>query len=96
MFPEKSHRVSSDDQPWITHKLKLQDRKKKREFNKHRKSKKWHILNKEFKKSVQLAKEEFYKQMISELTSKNTSKWYSTMKKITSHDQHKNDKIFIQ
>ena len=34
--------------------------------------------------------------MISELTSKNTSKWYSTMKKITSHDQHKNDKIFVQ
>ena len=30
LFPEKSHRVSSDDQPWITHKLKLQDRKKKR------------------------------------------------------------------
>ena len=22
MFPEKTHQVSSDDQPWITHKLK--------------------------------------------------------------------------
>ena len=48
LFPEKTHRVSSDDQPWITHKLKLQDRKKKREFNRHRKSKKWHNLKKEF------------------------------------------------
>ena len=72
-----------------------QDRKKKREFNKHRKSEKWHILNKEFKGSVQLAKKN-YKKIISELTNKNTSKWYSTMKKVTSQDQHQNDKIFVQ
>ena len=27
---------------------------------------------------------------------KNTSKWYSTLKKMTSHDQHKVEKIIIQ
>ena len=37
-FPEKTHRISSDDQPWINHKLKTLDRKRKREYNKHRKS----------------------------------------------------------
>ena len=29
-FPEKTLRISSDDQPWITHKLKAMDRKRKR------------------------------------------------------------------
>ena len=96
LFPEKTHRISSDDQPWITHKLKLQDRRKKREFNKHRKSEKWQKLNTDFKKSVSLAKKDFYKRMVSELTSKNTSKWYSTLKKMTSHDQQKNEKLIIQ
>ena len=37
-FPEKTHRVSSDDQPWINHKLKTMDRQRKRGYNKHRKS----------------------------------------------------------
>ena len=46
-FPIKTHKVSSDDQPWITHKLKAQDRRKKRELNKHRKSEKWYKMSKE-------------------------------------------------
>ena len=31
-----------------------------------------------------------------ELTSKNTSKWYSTLKKMTSHDQQKTERILVQ
>ena len=51
-FPSITHKVSSDDQPWISHKLKVQDRRKKKEFNKHRKSEKWYKMNKEFKTNV--------------------------------------------
>ena len=31
IFPEKARKVNSDDQPWISHKLKTMDRKRKRE-----------------------------------------------------------------
>ena len=36
IFPEKERTVNSDDQPWITHKLKLLDRKRKRIYHKER------------------------------------------------------------
>jgi hypothetical protein len=39
-FPEKTHRINSDDQPWISHKLKNLDRRRKREYQKHRRSEK--------------------------------------------------------
>ena len=56
LFPEKTLRISSDDQPWITHKQKILDRQRKREYNKHRKSDKWVKLDKLFKTSVKCAK----------------------------------------
>ena len=96
VFPEKTHKICSDDQPWINHKLKMIDRRRKREYNKHRKSDKWHSLDKYFKTNVKSAKTEFYKKMMSELMGKNTSNWYSSLKKMTSHDQHKVEKIIIQ
>ena len=53
-------------------------------------------MNKEFKTNVMSAKKDFYKKHISELMSRNTSKWYSSLKKITSHYQHTNEKIIVQ
>ena len=61
VFPEKSRKIYSDDQPWVNHKLKSIDRKRKREYTKHRKSEKWHILDKSFKTNVKSAKSDFYK-----------------------------------
>ena len=62
VFPEeKNHRICSDDQPWINHKLQIIDRRRKHEYNKHRKSDKWHSLDKYFKTNVKSAKTEFYK-----------------------------------
>ena len=94
-FPEKTHRVSSDDQPWITHKLKSLDRQRKREYHKHRKSEKWHNLNKFFKISVKCEKNNFYKKMLGDLMNKHTSKWYTSLKKMTAHDQQRNEKVII-
>ena len=96
MFPEKTQRINSDDQPWINHKLKVIDRKRKREYNKNRKSEKWNTLDKSFKTNVKIAKKDFHKKIMSELMGKNTSKWYSSLKKMTSHDQHKVEKVIIQ
>ena len=94
-FPEKTHRINSDDQPWISHKLKNLDRRRKREYQKHRRSEKWLILNKDFKESVKCAKKDFYKNMMKDLMSKNTSHWYSSIKRMTSHDQQKYQNIII-
>ena len=48
IFPEKIRKVNSDDQPWVSHKLKVMDRKRKRVFHKERRSDKWKNLNKMF------------------------------------------------
>ena len=60
-FPLKTRKIQSDDQPFITHKLKQMDRKRKRVFNKERKSEKYKKLKKMFKKEHKSAKASFYK-----------------------------------
>ena len=95
-FPEKTHRVSTDDQPWINHKLKLLDRKRKREYNRHRKSEKWNMLDKQFKENVKSAKSIFYQKIVGELTSKDTKQWYSSLKRMTAYDQQNTDNVIIQ
>ena len=95
-FPKKTYKISSDDQPWINHKIKTMDRKRKREYTKHRKSDKWQALNKTLKENVTSAKNNFYKKMVSDVMSKNTSQWYSCVKRMTSHDQEKYQEVHIQ
>ena len=48
-FPEKVRTITSDDQPWICHKLKILDRKRKRIYRKERRSEKWKKMEKLFK-----------------------------------------------
>ena len=86
-FPQKIRKVNSDDQPWISHKLKVLDRKRKRIYRKERRSEKWKALNKLFKQEVKTAKAQFYKDTIADLKQKNPGQWYSCLKRITSHDQ---------
>ena len=86
-FPEKERKFASDDKPWITHKIKILDRKRKRIYHLERKSSKWRKLNEEFKAEVKLAKKSFYRKSISDLKSKNPGQWYSALKRITSRDQ---------
>ena len=87
IYPEKIRMISSDDQPWISHRLKVMDRKRKRIFHTERRSEKWKKMNKLFKKEVKRAKAQFYKNTIADLKQKNPGQWYSCLKRITSHDQ---------
>ena len=91
IFPEKTRKISSDDQPWVTFKLKKLDRARKRIFHKERRSEKWKKLDKIFKKEAKSAKSEFYKNKVEELKIKNPGQWYSCLKNITSFDQQKNE-----
>ena len=67
IFPMKSRRINSDDQPWIRHKLKQMDRQRKRIFRKERSSEKWKKMNKVFKKEMKSAQSQFYQKNIAEL-----------------------------
>ena len=69
-FPQKIWKVNSDDQPWISHKLKVLDRKRKRIYRKERCSEKWKALKKLFKQEVKTAKAQFYKDTIADLKQK--------------------------
>ena len=93
-FPEKIRRISSDDQPWISHKIKLLDRKRKRIYHKERRSDKWKQFDNIFKAEVKSAKAQFYKKTVAELKQKNPGQWYSSLKRITSFDQ-RSEKINI-
>ena len=95
IFPEKVRKISDDDQPWITHKLKLLDRKRKRIFHTERRSEKWTKLNKIFKNGVKTAKAEFYKNTVADLKLKKPGQWYSCLKQITSFDQQQNKQVNV-
>ena len=95
IFPEKIRKLQSDDQPWISHKLKKMDRHRKRIYRKERGSEKWVKLNKAFKKEVNTAKANFYKNSVEDLKKKKPSQWYSSLKKMSSFDQLKNDEPVV-
>ena len=59
--PVKVRNISSDDEPWFTHKLKRMDRKCRRQFRLNRSSKKYKQLRKAFRKKVSEAKRMFKK-----------------------------------
>ena len=95
IFPEKISKINSDDQPWISNKLKRMDRRRKRIFRRERKSEKWKNLDKLFKKEMKTSKAKFYQQSVADLKIAKPSKWFSCLKKLTSHDQHKSEQINI-
>ena len=95
-FPEKTRTVSSDDQPYYTHKLSRLKRRKSREFHKHRKSRKWNGMNEEYEFQLDLAKKNFYKKKIKNLSKIKPSNGYRELKKLTSFDQMKAEEVVVE
>ena len=96
VFPEKIRKISNDDAPWMTFKLKKMDRKRKRIYHKERKSQKWKEMNKIFKQESKQAKAQFYKKSVEDLKMKKPSQWYSCLKQITSQNQQKDDQPIVE
>ena len=94
-FPEKTRKISSDDQPWMSTKLKKLDRKRKRIYRKERKSIKWKVSEKIFQKEMKSAKADFYKKSVSELKHKKPGQWFSCLKKLSSVEQKKTEEFNI-
>ena len=95
-FPEKTLKINSDDQPWITSKLKKLDRQRKRIFRKERRSEKWQNINKIFKKEMKSAKASFYQKSVADLKLAKPSKWFACLKRITSHDPHRSEETKVE
>ena len=94
-LPIVKRKISSDDQPFCTEKMKRLKRKKSREYRKHRKSLKWKELNLKFKKELSSAKKNHYKNIVKDLQMSNPGRWYSILKRISSYDQHKSDPVIV-
>ena len=95
-FPEKTRSISSQDQPFFTHKLSKLKRKKTREYNKHRRSSKWDLLEEIYQNELSNSKKGFYRKTIRKLRKSNPGKWYSELKKLTNFDQQKADEIVVE
>ena len=95
-LPEKTFTFTSEDQPWITSDIKELNRKKKREYSNNRKSIKWQKLNEEFKHKCKQAKENYYRKIVMDLKSSQPGQWYSKLKRMSSHDQHKSEEISVE
>ena len=83
LFPIKLLRVCPEDQPWISRHLKTIDRKRKREFDKHKNSPKWKKLDKEFNEKAEDEKKNYYTNIVRDLKESNTGKWYSKVKRMS-------------
>ena len=63
-FPKKKVKVCDDDQPWVTKALKVLDRRRKREFYKHKRSAKWEELNTLFESKCADEKRKHYSNIV--------------------------------
>ena len=95
-FPIKTIKVCDDDDPWITVELKNLDRKRKREFLKHKGSPRWASLNDEFLKKCTYEKQKYYANIVSDLKTSNPGKWFSKLKRMSGQDQDKQDNIMVE
>ena len=95
-LPEVKRKISSDDQPFCSEKMKRLKRQKSREYRKNRKSSKWQKLEINYKKEVSVAKKSYYKNIVKDLRMSNPGRWYSILKRICSYDQKKSDPVIVE
>ena len=96
IFPIKTMKVSDDDQPWFTNKLKILDRKRKREYYKHQKSDLWKALNLQFLEGCKKAKEDYKNKIVDDLKTTNPKKWYSKVKRMSGQKGDCSNEIFLE
>ena len=94
-LPKKERKISSDDQPWVSEKMKKFKRLKEREYQKHRKSIKYLSLQSKYQFFTKSAKKEFYNKFIKNLKQTEPGKWYSKLKRICSYDEQKSAEIEV-
>ena len=95
-FPEKTLKISANDQPWANAQLLRLDRQCKREYNKNKKSNKWKKLNQSLLEMTSQLKTDYYENMVEDLKESNVGQWYSKVKRMSSIDPTREEKILVQ
>ena len=95
-FPEKTLKINENDKPWANMQLIKLDRQCKREYNKNKKSPKWKKLKQLFTEKESELKEKYYENVVQDLKESNVSQWYSKLKRMSSIDPTKQDKVVVQ
>ena len=95
-LPQKTMKLTSDDQPWVTSQIKQLDRSRKREYCKNKKSEKWRKLDDKFKEKCGEAKASYSKDIVNDLKTSNAKDWYSKIKRMSSIDQSKNTDLIVE
>ena len=95
-LPVKTRKISTDDQPFCTQKMKYLKRMKNREFRKDRRSEKWKDIESRYRKEVSQAKKSYYKNMVQDLKHSNPSQWYSKLKRLCSFDPNKAQPTIVE
>ena len=94
-FKLKTKTVTNDSEPYFTDEVRKLQRKKQREFAKHRKSSKYLSLQKLYKAKVSASKRQYYQKSIQNLKNSNPGQWYKQMKLLMKYDQ-KEDKLEVE
>ena len=68
-------------------------KRKKKEYQKHRKSKKYLALNRQFKEKIKKEKHNYYANVVQDLKMSNPKKWYEKLKRLSKVDPHEEDEI---
>ena len=95
-FPAKVLKLAEDDKPWFTSELKALDRKRKREFYNHHRSEKWILLNTQFLKKCEKAKESYYQNIVADLKESNPGSWHSKLKRMSGQEVDRLGSIAIE
>ena len=95
-LPSKVRKICSVNQPFCTDEMTRLKRLKCREYQKNRKSLKWQDLNSQYRQAVKKAKKNYYKNIVKDLKTSNTSQWYSRLKRLCSFDKEKRDSIEVE
>ena len=82
IFPKKTVKVREFDKSFITAELKVLDRRKKREYLKRGRSKKYIELSKKYERKFRKAGEQYLEKNVRNLKEADPSKAYSTLKRM--------------
>ena len=85
---KKIRLISSDDQPFVSAKLKIMKRRKCCEYQKHRQSIKWKFLEAKYQAELKRTKREYYRRKIKSLRKLKPKNWHREIKKLSSFDQN--------
>ena len=95
-LPQKQIKVASDDEPWYTKTLKKLDRRRRREYNKNRRSAKYISLSQLYKEKLSKAKKKYKINMIDNIKQASPGTWYSKLKRISRVDQGKSEVLQVE